>query len=132
MTKCTGVGLEGREGLVRLLMSAGPVYRSGMKPLQIAIKGERGYLFEGEDPGSFAFVPAECVEVKNDETFSIDEIGYMQRRWGAKNMRFNTVDTNGDRLFPDERKPVYASDKPGLEQFLARLRRGYGVEFSSQ
>jgi hypothetical protein len=91
------------------------------------IKDQSGYLFEGEHPGTFTFVPNACVTLEPDGSFKIDKLMYAKTRWGTRNMRFTTADVSGSRLFPNERKPVTRSDASGLSEFLGRLRRGYGA-----
>jgi hypothetical protein len=102
-----------------------------MRPLEITIQGEHGYLFEGAHPRTFTFVPEECVKLNDDSTFSIDCLCYIQKRWGARNMAFNS-EGGGSQLFPNERKPVTNAGAPGLDSFLEHLRNGYGSDLSVQ
>jgi hypothetical protein len=105
-------------------------YVTDMKPLVVSIKGEYGFLFAGEYPHTYTFVPLSCVAIDSGCSCKIDKLAYAKTRWGIRNMRFNSVDLIGNRLFPDERKPVLNSDAPGLEEFLGHLRRGYGDRYS--
>jgi len=98
-----------------------------MNPLAITIRNEPGFLFEGGCPGTYAFVPMECVTMEGDGSFSIDKIRYFKKRWAGRNRRFNHLDASGSRLFPDEGKPVCNTDASGLAAFLDHLRRGYGA-----
>jgi len=101
-----------------------------MKPLEITIKGEYGFLFEGEYPRTYAFVPQDCVTLGTDGSFQIDKMAYIKRRWAIRNMRFNSVDLGGTQLFPNARKPIVKSNAPELAAFLDHLRRGYGAGFT--
>ena len=101
-----------------------------MKSLVIAIKGEYGFLFEGEYPRTYTFVPEEFVVFQNDGSIGIDKIAYVARGWAVWNMRFNCGDLTGTQLFPNEHKLVVKSDAPGLRTFLDHLRRGYGTRYA--
>jgi hypothetical protein len=101
-----------------------------MKPIVIAIKGEHGFLFEGEQPRTFTFVPQEYVMFREDGSIGIDRVAYAAGGWAVWNMRFNTVDLSGTLLFPNEHKLVIKSDAPGLRVFLNHLRLGYGTRYS--
>jgi hypothetical protein len=101
-----------------------------MHLIAITVNGEYGFLFEGEYPRTYTFVPQNCVTLDSDESFTIDKLAYAKTRWGTRNMRFNSTDLSGSRLFPDERKPITRSDAPGLGEFLGHLRRGYGRLFT--
>jgi len=101
-----------------------------MNPLTLTIRGERGYVFEGEYPRTYVFVPQACVTVDEEGIFSVDKIVYFQRRWAARNMRFNSTAINGSRLFPNPRQPVLDFEAPGLEAFMGHLRRAYGEELT--
>jgi len=100
-----------------------------MKPLEITIKGEDGYLFFGEHPGTYTFVPEDCITFREDGSIVLDQLHYIQRQWAARNMRFNSVATSGSLLFPNKRRPVTETDASGLSVFLEHLRLGYGSQF---
>jgi hypothetical protein len=102
-----------------------------MHPLEIMIQGEHGYLFEGACPRTYTFVPEDCVEIHEDGLFAIDCLCYIQKRWGTRNMAFNS-EGSGSQLFPNERKPVTNVEAPGLDNFLERLRHGYGSDLLVQ
>lgn len=101
-----------------------------MKPLEITIRGENGYLFCGAHPRTYTFVPEDCVTFRKDGSIAIDQLVYFQRRWAARNMRFNRVETSGSQLFPNARRPVIEWDAPGLQDFLEHMRSGYASALS--
>jgi hypothetical protein len=88
----------------------------------ITVGTETGYLFEGKQPGSFAFVPATCLVYGPDGKYEVDELKYAQSAWDVKNMRFNTGATCGNRLYPDPKGLVIDLNAHAAAVFIERLQ----------
>jgi hypothetical protein len=89
----------------------------------LTIGTETGYLFEGTQPGSLVFVPATCIASASDGKFHVDKLQYVQSGWDVKNMRFNTGETSGNRLFPNLNRLVTTFDETEPACFIERLQR---------
>jgi hypothetical protein len=92
-----------------------------MKPVLVQLRGQSGYLFEGDRPRTFCFVPAECVFAQTDG-FGVMELEYVHSRWDVLNMRFND-EADGQHLFPDVKRPVLDDTLEAVRNFLLRANR---------
>jgi len=91
----------------------------------LTIGSEAGYLFEGTQPGSLAFVPEACIVYVSKGGLHVDELKYVQSGWDIKNMRFNTVEISGNRLFPDTNRLVTNLREAAPKHFIERLQRSF-------
>ena len=92
-----------------------------MSPLHLSLATVSGYLFTGPLPGTFAFVPADCVTQTGSGEWKIDEGKYLVSGWSRKNYLLNRVDTAGSTLFGES--PMSDPATPGLADFIERLRQ---------
>jgi hypothetical protein len=91
----------------------------------LTIGTETGLLFEGTQPGSLVFVPETCVTYAPNGKPQLDELKYIQSGWDIKNMRFNTGETSGNRLFPDTNQLVKDLSGAAPTRFIKRLQRSF-------
>lgn len=91
----------------------------------LTIGTETGRLFEGTQPGSLVFVPDTCVTYTSNGKPHVDELKYIQSGWDVKNMRFNTGETSGNRLFPDTEQLVTHLSEAAPTRFIERLQRSF-------
>src|ERR1019366_7847306 len=59
-----------------------------MKHPTITICGRSGFIFEGEIPQTYCFVPEECL-LPDGDGVRIAEGDYIRSRWDVRNMRCN-------------------------------------------
>ena len=95
---------------------------------KIKVGTETGYLFEGKQPGSYAFVPEACVTFAADGKPAVDELKYAQSRWDVKNQRFNAGETSGSRLYPNPRGLLTGRMPPAAANFVERLQLSHSDE----
>lgn len=82
--------------------------------------GQVGYIFEGEAPQTFCFVPEACVKTNGGEV-SIDEMEYVRSGWDLKNMRMSNA-PSGNHLFPRASHPANDFETEPVKIFLDRIR----------
>ena len=92
-----------------------------MDPVLVNLAAVSGYIFTGPVPGSFAFVPHDCVSSDTAGNLMINDEKYFVSGWSRKNLLFNQVEVSGSTLFGQI--PVCDPDMPGLAHFVARLKR---------
>ena len=91
----------------------------------LTIGEEKGILFEGTQPGSLVFVPVACITYSSSGKPRVDALAYIQSGWDVKNMRFNTGETSGNRLFPNTNKLVNNIRETAPIRFIERLQRSH-------
>jgi len=102
-----------------------------MKPLELMIAGERGYLFEGEISDALVFVPHDCVFFTDSGDAAIDQTGCFLSGWTDKSMRFSSDADDGERVFASAERPVTNPNDPRVKALLQRLRHVYSVTLAS-
>ena len=84
---------------------------------QIEVEGERGWLFEGELPGTVCFVPARFLSPEGD----FDQIAYAGSVWSRANLGALPDDLGiGSQAFPEVGDGPLAPS-PEHDAFLAEL-----------
>jgi|GEM_PF-5373791 len=85
------------------------------------IDKERGSVFAGQWPDTYAWVPDRVLA---DEQF--DKGQYLTFGWGHRNHRANGAETPGEIVLPDLTQPVEETE-PAVQRFLSRLQNDSGV-----
>ena len=86
----------------------------------VIVDGRHGSIFEGEIPGTFCFVPQDCI-FADSAGVHVNEIEYIHSGWDVRNMRFSDA-TDGQHLFPKSFSPVTDLDAAPVRDFLDRIK----------
>lgn len=95
-----------------------------MPPL-VSVGTESGYIFAGQISGSYAFVPEGCVHFDPQGFAQVDDLAYIRSGWDVRNMRLNTLETEGSRLFPSIKLAVTNIETPAVAAFIRHLKSVY-------
>ena len=98
-----------------------------MKPLELVVNGEAGYLFEAEVSEAIVFVPTHCVDILPSGEFLIDQTGCFLSGWSHKSMRFSNASGDFDTVFPVPDRPVTNQNDSRVQQLIRRLKNAYDV-----
>ena len=98
-----------------------------MKPIELIIDNELGYLFETERADVIAFVPLACLAETDSGNYLIDEEAFLISGWADKSMRFSNTSEECERVFPQCERPVTDETDPRVLKLLERLRHVYTV-----
>lgn len=91
-----------------------------MHTTTVEVGDTRGAIFEGELPGTYCFVPENCIREEHGKT-KIDGTGYIRSHWDERNMRVS-AESGGKRLFPNLDRPVDNLQAEPVRHFLHRIR----------
>lgn len=89
----------------------------------VQLSGEAGFVFPGQFPGSFCFVPREFVSEDEQAGFRFDQTGYLLKTWARKNVRLNPGRTVGSHLFPESGSVPLPIEDPSVANFLRQAAR---------
>ena len=87
----------------------------------ITVEGQVGYLFEGEETGSYCFVPQDQVRFADDGKAVINEVQYFKSGWALRNMRSTSCDSAGTYSFPNLGRLITNVDSVGPRRFLSTV-----------
>jgi hypothetical protein len=87
------------------------------------VGGEIGWIFAGEFPLTYCFVPENSI-LFHDDGPQLDEVTYFRSGWAERNFRANDGGA-GHYLFPNLSKPVTKSEGEATTQFLHRTETLY-------
>jgi hypothetical protein len=91
----------------------------------VSIGQDTGYVFKGLVPGTFAFVPEECVSFDARHQPVVNNVAYVQSGWDIRNMRFNEAEDVGSRLFPEVRDDFADLGDERVNHFVTRMQDAY-------
>lgn len=90
-----------------------------MKTHTVTARGRPGFIFEGEFPQTYCFVPIECLDSEGD-IIRLAEVEYVRTGWAERNMRFNDAG-EGHHLFPNAQRMISDFENDPVRTFLHRL-----------
>jgi len=84
----------------------------------VQLRGEEGFVLPGQFPGSYCFVPRECLGQAADGSLTFDRTRYLMKSWARKNVRLNPGRTVGSHLFPESDFRPLAASHPSVSRFI--------------